>query len=1050
MKILKITSRNINSLKGDTCIDFESFLNDESLFAITGATGAGKSTILDIITCALYGRTPRLSNPDALMTQHTSEALCEVEFEIKGKRYRSSWSQRRARDKAEGKLQPAKMEVVSLYNNKILHSKIKEVLSFIEELSGLDFERFNQSMVLAQGGFDAFLKAKESERSILLEKITGTQIYAQVSQEIYSTYDSLKKEIELEKHALGGIELLRNEERSQKKIVLNEKNQEKNLTYQRMKQLKSESQWLNKLIGLELDYIKHSRAFKEIKEKRENSRHLFVTLELAQKALNIESTYTQRAKLLEDLNNNDKAFKSVDEELKELKVYLQNKRLEVKVSKEMSLDAENLYLKKSKKVKELRLVYHEKETTEERLNNSLKEVASQKHEVELFSNKLKSVLDSFDITKKAYHAFTQKDDAYEERYLKMDRIAVEDNQKEYPLKSKLKHIEESISIFKSYQELMDTQKKIDENLIELKEKRVSLKKRVIDKVQLCTQLEEHLQSLRTTKEQELLILNYEKDREALSKGKPCFLCGSTLHPFVDDKPTIDMNRTTSKVMKLEEELKDRGSELKLFERKHTEVVAKIEMATLEFEKLEERCSTIEKKLTGDSLEKLEEERVTVELTLNEIVERRKKKIELLEEKKESEARQKELSQRLHQEELEVKGLELKLESIKKALNQNLIQKKELEERVLFLKKQAITILNVADIDRYEHEIVQQFEIAKEKFYQQEKSYGELLVKEENLVKQFNLLKSHLLDYKEKFDTVEKRFLSELKSNDFSSEKEFKKAVLSKENRNKLIKHCSEIEKDYSHYDTLYIDIKKRFLKHKEEGSSKASISEIEENLEALESILDRTQKEIGNYEKELELDDKNRQRYEDKIVKLEEREKTFKVWIKLNEMVGSADGNKFAKFAQGITLDQLIYLANLHLSILSSRYELQRSKEKNLLGIEVLDSFQGNIARSVSTLSGGESFIVSLALALGLSSLASQKIAIDSLFLDEGFGSLDEDSLEIALNALSQLQNSGKMVGVISHVKALKERINLQIKVISNGDGTSQVMMKEIHKKAYI
>jgi len=158
-------------------------------------------------------------------------------------------------------------------------------------------------------------------------------------------------------------------------------------------------------------------------------------------------------------------------------------------------------------------------------------------------------------------------------------------------------------------------------------------------------------------------------------------------------------------------------------------------------------------------------------------------------------------------------------------------------------------------------------------------------------------------------------------------------------------------------------------------------------------------------------------------------------------MVGSADGAKFAKFAQGITLDQLIYLANTHLKILSSRYELCRSSsEKQLLEIEVIDSFQGNITRPVSTLSGGESFIVSLALALGLSSLASQRISIDSLFLDEGFGSLDDDSLEVALNALSRLQSSGKMIGVISHVKALKEQIPLQIRIVPNGDGTSRVI----------
>jgi exonuclease SbcC len=155
-------------------------------------------------------------------------------------------------------------------------------------------------------------------------------------------------------------------------------------------------------------------------------------------------------------------------------------------------------------------------------------------------------------------------------------------------------------------------------------------------------------------------------------------------------------------------------------------------------------------------------------------------------------------------------------------------------------------------------------------------------------------------------------------------------------------------------------------------------------------------------------------------------------------MVGSYNGNKFAKLAQGITLDQLIHLANNHLRLLSTRYELQRSEQKKqLLEIEIIDSFQGDAIRPLNTLSGGESFIVSLALALGLSQLASQKIAIDSLFLDEGFGTLDEESLEMALYALNLLQSSGKMIGVISHMEALKERIPLQIKVIPKGDGTS-------------
>jgi exonuclease SbcC len=223
------------------------------------------------------------------------------------------------------------------------------------------------------------------------------------------------------------------------------------------------------------------------------------------------------------------------------------------------------------------------------------------------------------------------------------------------------------------------------------------------------------------------------------------------------------------------------------------------------------------------------------------------------------------------------------------------------------------------------------------------------------------------------------------------------------------------------------------------------LEELEEKQSHCRQEIDSLQVEIGKDVKELEINSKNENKFNGEITTLKKREEDFSIWVKLQELIGSNDGNKFAKFAQGITLDQLIHLANRHLKILTSRYSLIRSEdEKQQLEIEVIDAFQGDVNRLVSTLSGGESFIVSLALALGLSELASQKIAIDSLFLDEGFGTLDEESLETALNALAHLQSGGKMVGVISHVEALKQRISTEIKVVPNGDGTSRVIMPRV------
>ena len=157
----------------------------------------------------------------------------------------------------------------------------------------------------------------------------------------------------------------------------------------------------------------------------------------------------------------------------------------------------------------------------------------------------------------------------------------------------------------------------------------------------------------------------------------------------------------------------------------------------------------------------------------------------------------------------------------------------------------------------------------------------------------------------------------------------------------------------------------------------------------------------------------------------------------MHSLIGSASGDKFRRFAQGLTLDNLVRLANQQLDRLHGRYQLTRNT-KDSLGLSVLDTWQGDVVRDTKTLSGGESFLVSLALALALSDLVSFKTSIDSLFLDEGFGTLDAETLDVALDALDNLNASGKMIGVISHIEAMKERIPTQLKVIKrNGVGLS-------------
>ncbi|WP_286235623.1 AAA family ATPase [Thalassotalea sediminis] len=211
MKILSLRFENINSLKGQWFIDFSASPFDEcALFAITGDTGAGKTTILDAICLALYHQTPRISvseSQNQLMTRHTANCLAEVEFEVNGQGYRAFWSQRRAKNQLDGKLQKQVTEL-AYRDGRIIANKISDVKQHIEQITGLNFSRFTKSMMLSQGQFAAFLNASDKDRAELLEQLTGTEIYSIISQQVYENFRQAKEQLTLSKSHLEQLELL--------------------------------------------------------------------------------------------------------------------------------------------------------------------------------------------------------------------------------------------------------------------------------------------------------------------------------------------------------------------------------------------------------------------------------------------------------------------------------------------------------------------------------------------------------------------------------------------------------------------------------------------------------------------------------------------------------------------------------------------------------------------------------------------------------------------------------------------------------------------------
>ncbi|HBC60626.1 MAG TPA: hypothetical protein DC058_05325, partial [Planctomycetaceae bacterium] len=232
-----------------------------------------------------------------------------------------------------------------------------------------------------------------------------------------------------------------------------------------------------------------------------------------------------------------------------------------------------------------------------------------------------------------------------------------------------------------------------------------------------------------------------------------------------------------------------------------------------------------------------------------------------------------------------------------------------------------------------------------------------------------------------------------------------------------------------------------YRKHQETTAPAVSAAGIQQALQDQEPLLRELQGRLQEAVYRLRLDDDVRRKNADVTRQLEQCREAAGPWLKLNELIGSADGKKFSLLAQQVTLDLLLQHANLQLRELASRYRLERLTES--LNLAVVDQDLADERRSVHSLSGGETFLASLALALGLASLTSSRVRIESLFIDEGFGSLDEETLEVAMNALAHLQSQGRRVGIITHVERMKDAIPVQIRVQRTTGGASRIVLPQ-------
>nr|MBG3150774.1 exonuclease subunit SbcC [Proteus mirabilis] len=383
-----------------------------------------------------------------------------------------------------------------------------------------------------------------------------------------------------------------------------------------------------------------------------------------------------------------------------------------------------------------------------------------------------------------------------------------------------------------------------------------------------------------------------------------------------------------------------------------------------------------------------------------------------------------------------------LSEIQKELDAVLIHLQQLHQQQEQLKAQRQALFGTQTTEDARNELDKQSQLLQKQIEQYSEEKNRLEIRLNQLIGQYQENEKSLQRLQTRSQDIIEQYQHALKNSPFADENAFLASLLSVEERNCLQEQQKQRLDRLLQEKTRLDTQEKAYQQHLLQQpllSTEQNIEQITTHLLALETQLAHIQETKFRIQEQLRTDEEKRKEQQALLDKITKQQSHFDDWSYLNELVGSASGDKFSRFAQGLTLDHLIYLANRRLEKLHGRYFLQR-KTPASLELQIADTWQADALRDTRTLSGGESFLVSLSLALALSDLVSNKTQIESLFLDEGFGTLDPDTLDIALDALDSLNASGKIIGVISHVEAMKERIPVQIKVKkAGGVGISQL-----------
>ncbi len=1073
MKILRVRFKNLNSLVGEWEIDLtHPAFSSDGIFAITGPTGAGKTTILDAICLALYGRTPRLDKVNQggneIMSRHTGECFAETSFETQAGRFRCHWSQRRSRKKPDGDLQPPKHEIANADSGEILESGIRGVAERIESATGMDFTRFTRSMLLAQGGFAAFLQAEADERAPILEQITGTKIYSDISIRVHERQRNEREKLDILQAETAGIVILAQEQEKEIQHNLETKRKENEDLAAKLEHTRKAIDWLTGMTALKKEITGLADEECRLRNVVDDFKPERAKLAGAQNAATLDGPYAKLNVVRKQQTEERTKLKTEENTLPELELSAKKQGEALNFSEQQTAKVKAELKDATPIIQQVRLLdqklAHQKKSLQEDKQSCQKDKAN------------------IDADNKSLLKARQKQSEIEKN-LQIISGYFEKHAKDEWLVNGLEDAQTDLrNLFRKQREITQNGQKHKDastaleqatKLLDARKKQLAVcKQKLDDAVKMVQQGSEALNQLlgnrllreyRAEKEtllREKVFLNkimeLEEHRSRLEDGRPCPLCGAINHPFAEgnvpvpdaiDQKIKTLDLVISKAEKQEVTIKklekDEAAAINnLHEGEKQEAAAANEQKNAEKTIVELKEG--QEKLQADFAEM--ERAIYVKLTPLGITEIPDNGIESLflslkarrDTWVEQIGKKAEIEKNLVDNGNEITHLSAVVETRRIALNEKQERLKNQERQYCSECEERKSLYGDKNPDNEEKRLnkaVSDTEKTEKSARKGHEEQNRLWNAAKNNVES---LKKLISEREPELQALEAEFSTRLKSAAFIDEDQFREACLTLEQRNELAIKAGKLDEAQTDLKARQKDRKTRLDEEIDKNITDKALDELEPQFKEYEESLKASRDIIAGLRHRLNENASAKERIKGKQAAIDAQKKECRRWETLHDLIGSANGKKYRNFAQGLTFDMMIGHANRQLRKMTDRYLLMRD-DAQPLNLNVIDNYQAGEIRSAKNLSGGESFIVSLSLALGLSHMASKKMRVDSLFLDEGFGTLDDEALDTALEALAGIQQDGKLIGVISHVPALKERIGTQILVTPQAGGTSRI-----------